>query len=192
VNNVDIGANFCKRIEKKPLFTALYSILNAVLKVSAQAGHCGALNKTSVESTAHDFQEVRCKMHISNNTSQTAKNSTKPVPTSAAVEIPPKVVLTRNFFSPLRTTGMDMETTDAEDTLPEQEAPRKSGRPPPIMTSTMNLIRTPNELKDHVKGQYESQNTLYGTRITTNKHNRPLRVAVQGLIRPTPYTHHNK
>jgi hypothetical protein len=46
------------------------------------------------------------------------------------------------LFAPLRTTDMDTETIGAENTLPEQEAPRKSGRPPPTaMTSTTNLIR---------------------------------------------------
>jgi hypothetical protein len=130
------------------------------------------VNETSVESTAQDdFQEVkRRKRHISNNTSQTAKNSTKPVTTSAAVKTPPKAALTRNFFSSLRTTGMDTETTDAENTVPEQEATRKPGRPPPIvMTSTTNLIPPPNDLKDRVKGQHEFRNTLYGTHITTNE-----------------------
>jgi hypothetical protein len=68
-----------------------------------------------VESTTHDdFQEVnRCKRHVSNNTSQTAKKSTKSVPTSAAVMLPPKSVLTGNFFAPLRTTDMNTETTGA-------------------------------------------------------------------------------
>jgi hypothetical protein len=87
-----------------------------------------------VESTAQDddFQEVkRRKKHISNNTSQTAKKSTKPVP-----------------------------TTEAENTQPEQEAPNKSGRPPPIvMTSTTNLIRLQTDLKEHDKGEYEFRNT---------------------------------
>jgi hypothetical protein len=48
---------------------------------------------------------------------------------------------------------MDTEIIEAEDTQPEQEAPRKPGRPPPIMmTSTINLIRLQSDLKDHVKG----------------------------------------
>jgi hypothetical protein len=54
--------------------------LKAVLKVSAQAGQGGAANKTPVESTAQDddFQEAkRHKRRISNDTSQTAKKSTK-------------------------------------------------------------------------------------------------------------------
>jgi hypothetical protein len=60
----------------------------------------------------NDLHEVkRHKRHISNNTVQTAKKSIKPVPASAAVKLPPKVVLTCNFFTPLRTTDMDMETT---------------------------------------------------------------------------------
>jgi hypothetical protein len=72
----------------------------------------------------NNFQEVkRHKRH----TSQTAKKSPKPVPTSAAVKLPQKAMLTCNFVAPLRTTDMDMETTDAENILPEQEAPRKPG-----------------------------------------------------------------
>jgi hypothetical protein len=124
-------AAFCKTLGGKLLFSALYSMyavtlneLKAILKVSAQAGQSGAVNKSSVESTAqaNDFQEVKgCKRHISNNASQTAKKSTKPVPTSAGVKLPPKAVLTFNFFIPFRTTDMDMETTGAENTLPEQK-----------------------------------------------------------------------
>jgi hypothetical protein len=55
---------------------------------------------------------------------------------------------------------MDTETAGAENTLPEQEAVRKSGRPPSIKkTSTRNLIRLQSDVKDHVKGEYEFRNT---------------------------------
>jgi hypothetical protein len=93
----------------------------------------GAANKTSVESMAqNDFQEVkRCKRHNSNDTSQTVKKSAKPVPTSTAVKLPPKAVLTRNFFTPLRTTDLRLETTGAGEKLLELKAPRKSSRLPP-------------------------------------------------------------
>jgi hypothetical protein len=131
----------------------------SILKVSAQAGQSDAVNKTSVESTAQDddFQELkRYKRHISNDISQTAKKSIKPVPTSVAVKLPPKSVLTCNFFAPLRTTDMDTETTGTENALPEQETPIKPGRPPPVMmTSTTNLIRLQSDLKDHIKGEYK-------------------------------------
>jgi hypothetical protein len=97
-----------------------------------------------LQSTAQDddFQEIkRRKRHISDNYSQTAKKSTKPVPIAAAVILLLKVVLTRNFFAPLRTTDMDTMTTGTENTLPDQKAPRKPGRSPPVMmTSTTNLI----------------------------------------------------
>jgi hypothetical protein len=50
---------------------------------------------------------------------------------------------------------MDKETTEAENILSEQEAPRKSGRPPPIvMTFTRNLIRLQ---RDNFKGEYEGR-----------------------------------
>jgi hypothetical protein len=154
-------ANFCKAVDGKPDFSALSAVcgmydvtlneLKAVLKVSAHAGQSDAMSKTSVRSTAHDdyFQEVkRRRRRISNNTSQTAEKSSKPVPTTATVKLPPKATFTRNFFTALRTTDMVMETTGAEITLPEQEAPRKSRRPPPIMmTSTTKLIPLQSDLK---------------------------------------------
>jgi hypothetical protein len=75
-------AKFCKILEGNPLFSALYGIytltlnkLKAVLKVNAQAGQCGAVTTTSLESATHDddLQEIkRYKRHISNDTSQTA------------------------------------------------------------------------------------------------------------------------
>jgi hypothetical protein len=55
--------------------------------------------------------------------------------------MPPKAVLTHNFFTPLRTTNMDTETTEAENTLLEQEAPRTPSRLPSIvMTFITKLI----------------------------------------------------
>jgi hypothetical protein len=65
---------------------------------------------------------------------------------------------------------MDTETTGAKNTLPEQEAYRKSGRSPPIvMTSTINLILLQSNLKEHVKEECEFRNTRNGTRIITNE-----------------------
>jgi hypothetical protein len=118
-----------------------------------------------------NFRELKSrKRRFSDDTSETAKKSTISVPKSAAVQLPTKAVTTRNFFAPLRTNNMHTESTDAENTLPEQEAPKKSGRPPPIVTtSTINLIRLQNGLKEHVKGEYQFQNTRNGTRIVTKE-----------------------
>jgi hypothetical protein len=44
------------------------------------------------------------------------KKSSKPVPSSAAVMLPPKAVLTQNFFTPLRPIG-------AEDTVMDRRLP---------------------------------------------------------------------
>jgi hypothetical protein len=93
-------ANFCIRLDGKPPFSTLYSMymvtlsrMKDICKVSALAGLSDAVNTTSVESMGQDdsFHEVKkCKRHIPNNTSQTTKKLNKPVPTSAAVRLPPK------------------------------------------------------------------------------------------------------
>jgi hypothetical protein len=44
---------------------------------------------------------------------------------TAVVKLPLKAVITRYFFAPLRATDMDTETTSVENTLPEQETPKK-------------------------------------------------------------------
>jgi hypothetical protein len=60
---------------------------------------------------------------------------------------------------------MDTELLE-QRRLPEKEAPRKSGRPPPIvMTSTTKIIRLQSDSKEHVKGEHEFRNTRNGTRI---------------------------
>jgi hypothetical protein len=114
-----------------------------------------------VESTARDvdFQEInRRKRDISNNTSQPAKKSTEPVPTSTPVKLPPKSVLTYDFFASLRTTDMNTEAAGTEDTLLKQEALRKPGRQPPIMiTSMANLIRLQSNLKTKSKESTSSK-----------------------------------
>jgi hypothetical protein len=54
-------SKFCKGLDGKPLFSTLYIMhtvtrkeLKALRKVSEQAGQSGAVNKTSMESTAQD------------------------------------------------------------------------------------------------------------------------------------------
>jgi hypothetical protein len=90
-------AKFCKALDGKLLCSALYGIHMVTLidlkTVSAHAKHSGAVNKTSSESKAQDdnFWEVKKhKRHNSSDTSQSAKKSTKTVPTSATVKLPPK------------------------------------------------------------------------------------------------------
>jgi hypothetical protein len=151
-------ASFSKILEGKPLFSALFGIytltlneLKVILKVNAGAGQSGTVTIISLESTVHNdyFKEVkRRKRHISNNISQTAKKSIILAPKSAAGKLPTKAVITHNCFAPLTTNDMDIETTGAENILPEKEVPRKSGRPPPaVKTSTKNLILNQSDLR---------------------------------------------
>jgi hypothetical protein len=115
--------HFCKHLDGKPLFSALYVMyavalneLKTVLKLATQAGQSGGVNKTSVESTAQndDFREVKThKRRYSDDTSQTAKKSTISIPKSADFRLPTKAVTTRNLFAPLKTNNT--ETTGAED-----------------------------------------------------------------------------
>jgi hypothetical protein len=135
--------------------------LKTVLKVNTQAGHSGAVKS---KDQGEDIQEV--KNYRTHNTSRPAKKPTKPFPTSATVELPPKAVLTCESFAPLRTPDMDTEIICAENALQEKEAPRKSCSPPPtVMTCTTNLIRTQSDLKVHVKGKSKVRNTLNETCI---------------------------
>jgi hypothetical protein len=124
------------------MYTVTLNELKCVLKVSAKAGQNCVMNKTSVESATQDddFQEVkRCKRNIFNYTSQSAKKSTKPVPTSAAVKL-----VSLSHPSELMTWTRRLLK---QRTLPEQEVTRKPGRPPTIaMTSTANLIRIQSDL----------------------------------------------
>jgi hypothetical protein len=101
------------------MYAIILNELKAVLKTSAREVQSGVVNRTSVESTSQDedFHEVkRSKRHISNNTSQTVEKSNKPVPISAAAKLPPKALLTRNFFAPVRNADMDTECICAENT----------------------------------------------------------------------------
>jgi hypothetical protein len=110
-------AKVCKFLDGKLLFSALYGMytvtlkeLQAVLKVNTQTGQSGAVNKTSVESTAQDdFQELeRRKRCIFSDTSATTMKSTKSVPIQTTVKQTPKAVPTHNFFATFRTNDMDM------------------------------------------------------------------------------------
>jgi hypothetical protein len=116
--------------------------------MSAQAGRSGGVNEASVDSMAQDddFREVkRRKSRYSDDTSQTARRSIISVQKNRHRQAAYK----NSDNSQILCTSkyMDTEAVGAEKALPE-EAPRKSGRPPPIvMASTRNLIRLQRDLK---------------------------------------------
>jgi hypothetical protein len=73
---------------------------------------------------------------ITQETAKTAKKRGSPGQNASSKE-----VATRNFFAPLRTTGMDTDYASTE-TSPQETTAAKTGRPPPIvLTSAVNLIK---------------------------------------------------
>jgi hypothetical protein len=73
VNSTENRVNFCKALDGKPHFTPLYGMytvtlneLKTILKVGTQEGQRGAVNRTSVQSTAQydDFQEVKRRISL--------------------------------------------------------------------------------------------------------------------------------
>jgi hypothetical protein len=88
---------------------------------------------------------------------------------SAALNIRPKEVVTRNFFAPLRAADMDTEASGTEATSNEEAVPRKTDRPPPIiLMSTTDLIQLQKQLKSVVKGNFKFRSTRNGIRGITS------------------------
>jgi hypothetical protein len=80
------------------MYTVTLKELQAVLKVNTQSEQSGAVNVTSLKSTAQgdDFQKV--KRRVSNDTSETTMKSTKSFSISTAVKQTPKTVPTRKLL----------------------------------------------------------------------------------------------
>jgi hypothetical protein len=128
--------NLCKALSGKTLFSALYGTytaalhkLKAVLKASTLANQSKTPKSTATQEDG--FKEVRRRKRHS--TDETAPTSKRAVPTIASddVDTPSKVVVTRNFFAPLRAATMDTDSSSAEATPQEKAVPGKTGRPPP-------------------------------------------------------------
>jgi hypothetical protein len=110
--------SYCKALHGKPLFSALYGIytvtldeLKDLLKASNLAGQ-----QTTQEG---GFQEVRrWKRRATHETAGISKKSALKTETSPGLNItpPPKEVVTRNIFAPLRAADMDTDATGTEAT----------------------------------------------------------------------------
>jgi hypothetical protein len=118
-------------------------------------------------------EEFREQRRSKRNPSEEQAKKSKPTPgpwdsrMRTQVEVP-----TRNFFAPLRASGMDVaeETIDQPNEEQPQPSSGKSGRPPPIvLTSATNLIQLQRHIKSIVTGSFEFLNTRSGTRIVTKE-----------------------
>jgi hypothetical protein len=120
-------------LQGKTLYSALYgnytialNELKCVLKSSSSARQ---------PNQGDGYQEVRSRTRQS--TAEAARS-----PTTAAVPTPEAQVPTITFVAPLRTTTVDIDAPATEPTPPEAATHSKTGRPPPIvLTSIVNLIQ---------------------------------------------------
>jgi hypothetical protein len=78
---------------------------------------------------------------------------------------------TRNFFAPLRASGMELDSNkDRTDGYHQQQLPSSQRcSPPPHHTSEIYPIQLQKQLKGLVKGSFEFRNTRKGTRVVTNR-----------------------
>jgi hypothetical protein len=154
--------SYCKGLHGKQLFTALYSTytvtlqeLKAVLEARTLAGRTDLPKTTGQQTTQEDcFQEVRRpKRHATDETIGTSKKAAVQTKTSPSLNIPPpKDLVTRNFFAPLRTVDMDADAFGTEASSNEETVPGKASKPPPIIpVSTTNLIQLQKQLKSAIK-----------------------------------------
>jgi hypothetical protein len=114
--------SYCKALNGKPLFSTLYGTytvtfdeLKDLLKASALAGQ---------HTTQEDcFQEVRRpKRRTTDETAGTSKKEAFQTKASPALNIPPpKEVVTRNCFAPLRVADVDTDASGTEATSNEEQ-----------------------------------------------------------------------
>jgi hypothetical protein len=135
-------------------YTVTLQELKAVIKARTQTDQTNIPKTTGQQKNKEDdFQEVRRrKRRATDETTGTSKKATVQTKTPTALNIPPKEVVTRNFFAPLKAADTDTDASGTEANSNEEAVPGKTGRPPPIiLTSTTNLIQLQKELKIVVK-----------------------------------------
>jgi hypothetical protein len=133
-------AVLCKHLDGKALFTAMLR-LYAALHREMRESDLPAQQKIDDE-----FREQsRRKRDAPEEQAKKSKTSV-PTPESRNPRIRPQgEVAAKNFFAPLRTAEMEVESTLVEGTSDEpssEPSSSKAGRPPPIvLTAAINLIK---------------------------------------------------
>jgi hypothetical protein len=120
-------------------------------------------------------EQRRRKRSSSDDQGKQTKKAAMPTTGARDLRTPSHLELpTWNFFAPLRTAGMEPDSTedsDRTDGNQQQQLPSsQTGRPPPIkLTSATNLIQLQKQLKGFVKGSFEFRSTRNGTRVVTKE-----------------------
>jgi hypothetical protein len=158
------GSILCKHLDGKALFTGLMRLYAATHREMVETVQADHSDKHEVDEHEGFKQQRRRKRSSSGEEQKQIKKAAKPTTETKNPRIPSQRELpTRNFFAPLKTADMELES--AEDTSnqadddgdQQQQLPSsRRGRPPPIMlTSATNLIQLQKKLKGLVKGSFE-------------------------------------
>jgi hypothetical protein len=168
----------CKHMDGKALFTAILR-----LHAATHREMLSSLVKTTEGDPAQDIDEEfreqkRRKLVLSDGSSNKAKKTATAAPAPKDPRIKPQgEVLTKKYFTHVRTTEMDVEcpvvegSTQQPDGEPQQQSTSKSGRPPLIVLTspTTNLMQLQRKFKGVVVGSFRFRNTRKGTRIVTKE-----------------------
>jgi hypothetical protein len=138
-------AVLCKHLDGKALYTAILHIYALTHKEMRQSPQ-----DSKEEEPAQSNEEFREQKRQKRAPSY--KKELKPKKTAMAVPAPrdPRIrsqdeLPTRNFFAPLRTNDMDMESPVVEevsekpDGEPQEKSTSQSGRPAPIILTSKNI-----------------------------------------------------
>jgi hypothetical protein len=162
-------AVLCKHLDGKALFTAMLRFYAAHHREPRDF-----VLPAEQKSTDEFREQRRRKRNPSEDKAKISKTSV-PAPESRDPRLRPKgEVPTKNFFAPLRTAEMDVESTLVEGTSEkpnsetQQPSSSKAGTPPPIvLTTATNLMKLQKHIRDIVTGNFEFRNTRSVTRIVT-------------------------
>jgi hypothetical protein len=153
--------NFCQILKGKRFFLALcgtYTVALNDLKIVLKESVCKEAMKektpTSPETEPCENEGFRQQRQRKRNSSSEDQNTNKKPSTqlgNTSLTLPHKPVSTRNYYAPLRSADMDVETggeNEISEEQQQQEPASKQGRPPPIvLTSSTNLIHLQQKLR---------------------------------------------
>jgi hypothetical protein len=166
-------------LDGKALFRGLMRLYTAIHREMAETVQADHSDKQEVAEHEGFKQQRRRKRSSLGEEQQQIKKAAKPTSETRDPRMPSQPdVPTRNFFAPLRTADMELESpedtnnqADNDGDQQQQQTPScQKSRPPPIMlTSATNLTQLQKKLKGFVKGNFEFRNTRTGTRVVTTE-----------------------
>jgi hypothetical protein len=173
-------AVLCKHLEGQTLFSGmlrLYAATNWDLMNSLKQEEEKPSGETKADPGQNNQEFREQKRRNRTPTGEKEKivkkfDTATPTPRESRIQ-PQGEVPTKNYFTPLRTTEMDIERPVAEGSTRRRTASgviqKVRQAAPIVLTSTTNLIHLQSKFKGFVSGSFEFRNTRSGTRIVTKE-----------------------